>query len=156
MSRTNVGLPAIRDGLSQTAAISEKLRGDPGHGLFDQRADMVVSVLAWPSSPQAPPSACSELVDTDDVSFYDHGGYCWGLGGMETTAYNHVLPPNSRDADCVWRANPIAGTVAARSNHSGGVNLLMCDGSARFVKGSIDPSTWQAIGTRAGGEVVAP
>ncbi|HEY1186170.1 MAG TPA: DUF1559 domain-containing protein [Gemmata sp.] len=40
------------------------------------------------------------------------------------------------------------------SNHSQGVNFLLCDGSVRSIQNSIDPATWQALGTRAGGEVV--
>jgi prepilin-type processing-associated H-X9-DG protein len=44
---------------------------------------------------------------------------------------------------------------AARSRHPGGVNALLGDGSVRFFADSIDPATWSALGTRAGGEVVA-
>jgi hypothetical protein len=32
---------------------------------------------------------------------------------------------------------------------------MMGDGSVRFVKDSIDIPTWQALGTRAGGEVTS-
>jgi hypothetical protein len=34
------------------------------------------------------------------------------------------------------------------------VNVLMGDGSVRFVSDSVAPATWLALGTRAGGEVV--
>ncbi|WP_425615295.1 DUF1559 domain-containing protein [Anatilimnocola sp. NA78] len=43
---------------------------------------------------------------------------------------------------------------AARSRHPGGVNTVLCDGSVRFVTDSIILSTWQALGTMDGGEVV--
>jgi prepilin-type N-terminal cleavage/methylation domain-containing protein/prepilin-type processing-associated H-X9-DG protein len=43
----------------------------------------------------------------------------------------------------------------ARSNHTGGVTVLMGDGSVRFVADSINLITWQAMGTREGGEVIA-
>ena len=36
----------------------------------------------------------------------------------------------------------------------GGVNVLLGDGSVRFVTNGIEPKTWQALSTRAGGEVV--
>jgi prepilin-type processing-associated H-X9-DG protein len=44
--------------------------------------------------------------------------------------------------------------TAARSNHTQGVNLALCDGSVRFINNSIDLPTWRAIGTINGGEVV--
>jgi prepilin-type processing-associated H-X9-DG protein len=42
---------------------------------------------------------------------------------------------------------------AARSRHTGGVNIAMCDGSIRFIRNSIALQTWQAMGTMNGGEV---
>lgn len=45
--------------------------------------------------------------------------------------------------------------TTATSNHSGGVNVTMADGSVRFVKNSISWNTWWALGTKAGGEVVS-
>jgi prepilin-type processing-associated H-X9-DG protein len=43
--------------------------------------------------------------------------------------------------------------VGASSYHSGGVNVLMLDGSVHFAKNSINRATWRAIATYAGGEV---
>ena len=40
-----------------------------------------------------------------------------------------------------------------RSDHPGGVNFCMVDGSARFVAETIDPQVLQAAVTRAGGEI---
>jgi prepilin-type processing-associated H-X9-DG protein len=41
------------------------------------------------------------------------------------------------------------------SHHPGGVNLLFADGSVRFIKDSVATTTWWALGSRAGGEVVS-
>jgi prepilin-type N-terminal cleavage/methylation domain-containing protein len=41
------------------------------------------------------------------------------------------------------------------SNHSFGVLFLFGDGSVRGIRTTIDPYTWQAVGTRAGNEVVS-
>jgi prepilin-type N-terminal cleavage/methylation domain-containing protein/prepilin-type processing-associated H-X9-DG protein len=50
---------------------------------------------------------------------------------------------------------PTYMSLAATSRHSGGVNALMADGSVRFVKDSIAPTAWRALGTVAAGEVVS-
>jgi prepilin-type processing-associated H-X9-DG protein len=65
--------------------------------------------------------------------------------------------PNSQFYDCV--NNDLATITAfawrtARSNHSGGVNLLLGDGSVHFITNGIDPATWSALSTRNGGEVL--
>jgi len=43
---------------------------------------------------------------------------------------------------------------AARSRHSGGVNVLFADGSIHFVSNNVALATWRALGTMNGGEVV--
>ncbi len=41
------------------------------------------------------------------------------------------------------------------SLHPGGANFAMADGSVRFIKQTIAQPTYQALGTRAGGEVIS-
>jgi prepilin-type N-terminal cleavage/methylation domain-containing protein/prepilin-type processing-associated H-X9-DG protein len=43
---------------------------------------------------------------------------------------------------------------AARSRHSGGVNVLFGDGHVQFVTTNIALATWRALGTMNGGEVI--
>jgi prepilin-type N-terminal cleavage/methylation domain-containing protein/prepilin-type processing-associated H-X9-DG protein len=45
--------------------------------------------------------------------------------------------------------------VASRSRHPGGVNTLFGDGSVHFLKSSISPMTWVALGTINSGEVLS-
>jgi prepilin-type processing-associated H-X9-DG protein len=40
------------------------------------------------------------------------------------------------------------------SLHPGGANILLGDGSVRFVEESIALSTWAALSSRNGGEVI--
>ena len=49
--------------------------------------------------------------------------------------------------------NALGHVEDASSKHTGGVNILLGDGSVRFLRQTISPVTWQALGTRAGGEV---
>jgi prepilin-type processing-associated H-X9-DG protein len=44
--------------------------------------------------------------------------------------------------------------TTANSAHINGVNMALCDGSVRFVPSAIDLSTWRALGSRSGGEVL--
>ena len=49
----------------------------------------------------------------------------------------------------------IGHTDEMYSLHPGGANVLMGDGSVRFVKQSINLLTWQAVCSRSNGEVVS-
>jgi prepilin-type N-terminal cleavage/methylation domain-containing protein/prepilin-type processing-associated H-X9-DG protein len=56
-----------------------------------------------------------------------------------------IHPPNS----------PLGHTDEMYALHPGGANVLMGDGSVRFVKQSINLLTWQALSSRSVGEVVS-
>ena len=62
------------------------------------------------------------------------------------------------DVDLVLATESSVGdtfaAVTSRSYHDGGVNALLMDGSVRFVRSSIPPATWRAMGTRDGSEVI--
>jgi prepilin-type processing-associated H-X9-DG protein len=50
---------------------------------------------------------------------------------------------------------PTFMSLCASSYHPGGVNAVFADGSVHFVKNTVAPTTWTALGTIAGGEVVS-
>jgi len=50
---------------------------------------------------------------------------------------------------------PTYMSLSASSAHPGGVNSLFADGSVRYIKDSINPITWRAVGSIAGGEVIS-
>jgi prepilin-type N-terminal cleavage/methylation domain-containing protein/prepilin-type processing-associated H-X9-DG protein len=52
-----------------------------------------------------------------------------------------------------WRNQTV--NYGFKSYHPGGVNFAMSDGSVRFLKQSINPRTFNALGTRAKGEIVS-
>jgi prepilin-type processing-associated H-X9-DG protein len=49
----------------------------------------------------------------------------------------------------------MAMQVPPSSNHPGGVNVLFGDGAVRFLKNTVNTTTWRALGTRNGGETVS-
>ena len=46
------------------------------------------------------------------------------------------------------------GHAAARSEHPGGVNAVMCDGSVHFFQNDIDTKVWGPLCTRGRGDTV--
>ena len=84
-------------------------------------------------------------------------GQGWPLAFLIYTMGNTLLPPNPPYPDCTSAAS---GTVLGPamysmfSNHPGGANSLMCDGSVRFLKNSTNMTVMWALGSRAQGEVI--
>lgn len=91
----------------------------------------------------------------------------WGDGSSFTT----YLPPNSTQPDRIYSASycnnlpeanlPCDVTTAsaptmfaARSRHPGGVQVALCDGSARFVAETIQIDIWRGLSTTHGQEVL--
>jgi prepilin-type N-terminal cleavage/methylation domain-containing protein/prepilin-type processing-associated H-X9-DG protein len=123
----------IRDGTSNTMIISETLTGPP------QSPD---KATLW--SDYSPGTVSLQTQLTPNSSSPD-------LLYATTCCPTCNLP--SRNMPCI--ANPGPGNYcAARSYHTGGVNLLFADGSVHFVSDSVDIQTWRALGTIAGGEVL--
>jgi prepilin-type processing-associated H-X9-DG protein len=72
-------------------------------------------------------------------------------------AYEHLLTPNTRNCRYGPNNKAISGQNTANtpsSNHPGGVNVLMGDGSVQFIQNAIDQHIWWAMGSRNGGETV--
>ena len=88
-------------------------------------------------------------------------GIFWEIGSLGMTMFNTIVAPNSTQynwGDCRYTGGgyPNDATFAnVNSIHPGGVNMLMADGSVRFVKSSINQYTWWSLGTRANGEVIS-
>ena len=151
---STVTIASITDGTSNTAMFSETKRASqPSTSTQMMAKDMVHRSSSWVSPATgnwAPPADC----DTSTATPLNYRGlqYYRALQALHT--YAHTVQPNYKGFDCM-DSGANAAHIAARSNHSGGVNVLNADGSVRFVKDSISLQTWMALGTRAGGEVIS-
>ncbi len=76
-------------------------------------------------------------------------GNPWIRAYHSTTMYFHNNTPNGRS--CMYPPGRIMTTATSR--HSGGVNLMLADGSARFVSDDVERRTWMALGSRNGEEL---
>ena len=85
--------------------------------------------------------------------FLQANGDRWINSGYLATTSVLSNPQFPATLDYLNTANNF-GLKGARSRHSGGVNLLLADGSVRFVSNSVDSNTWRYLATRAGSEVL--
>lgn len=143
-----LALAAITDGLSNTVAFSESTMGIGGPDTAGATpSNAARQVLTLPGSTATSDSNCA-----GGGTWSNMRGAKWINGHYADCNYNHHLLPNDSRWDCS-NASHNPGQAAARSYHPGGVNVLLADGSVRFVRNTIDAATWRALGTRAGGEV---
>jgi prepilin-type N-terminal cleavage/methylation domain-containing protein len=152
---SNVSMADVTDGLSNTSFFSEKVRGT-GTRDRDARSDQMV--IAAVTSLDATLQACRASNPLTATRLTSRQGMSWVMGEMCCTTYNHVDVPNAHTCAGLGFPGTMANMpmqVPPSSKHPGGVNLLMGDGTVRFVKDTISLATWRALGTRNGGEVVS-
>ncbi|HEX8204209.1 MAG TPA: DUF1559 domain-containing protein [Isosphaeraceae bacterium] len=146
----------VRDGLSHTAAVCERVRGHDDDQRLDADSDVIRNPSVWTEDSFR--DWCGELTDADAAGFTrnpsdTNSGFNWLEGNMAWTRYNHLLPPGQKTCANGLTWNGVS--MPANSRHDRGVNLLLGDGSLRFVPYTINPSVWRALGTIAGGEVIS-
>ncbi len=87
----------------------------------------------------------------------NYGPY-WGAGAW-TSVHGRSLPGNNPSVLYgTPNGKPTANASYAwqmGSEHPGGMNLLLADGSVRFIKDTINPFTWYSLNTLKGGEVIS-
>jgi len=153
---------SIRDGLSQKAAFSER-----AFGTGQDLASLTDPLTTWmirpdTSSDQGDLERWCEQPNPAGAAFGSRGPETWGYTGL---GYRHVFGPNhhtcydrqdpSYQVYGVWAGSYVRVVNPPTSHHPGGVNVLFLDGSVHFVKQTINRSTWRALGTRSGQEVIS-
>jgi prepilin-type N-terminal cleavage/methylation domain-containing protein/prepilin-type processing-associated H-X9-DG protein len=162
-----VTIAAITDGTSNTAAFSEWIRADGlqprGAGWGAQNGkdglgqiysfNTPVNVNSFPGQDVTIGRLCDQ---SGNAQAYTWKGDWWIA---DLFSYSHTQTPNRRSCwynDVGGRPwSGAASVVAASSRHPGGANTAFCDGSVKFIKSTINPVTWAALGTRNGGEAVS-
>jgi len=150
-----VTLAAITDGTSNTAMFSEWVKGRNGQNFPGLNALWTATTGLGANATAADPNKADSLACQSSTTLaWDYKGEYWdqqdaGRGGT----YQHINPPNTKSCD--YGGWGYDGRISASSNHSGGVNVLMLDGTVHFIKSAINYQVWRAIGTRDLGEVVS-
>jgi prepilin-type N-terminal cleavage/methylation domain-containing protein/prepilin-type processing-associated H-X9-DG protein len=164
-------LAAFSDGLSQTMLASEVLS-----------RQYLRTDCGWLSRPVglSPGKLVPQSGDSEG-RLSKAGHTSWFDGGVDQTGVTSAYPPNATvtvempgedgdtsssvlrrefllDQDLMGipesRGGPTYAAITSRSYHPGGVNMLLGDGSVRFVKNSISPPTWRALTTINAGEIL--
>ena len=123
------------------------------------------------------PAAAGAAAPTDPATVVGYGGSFktdsghteWVDARVHQAGVTTTFPPNTKVAYSSGGVNydidfnssregtvttrPTYAAVTSRSYHTGGVNVLLMDGSVRFVRGTVAGDTWRALGTPAGGEL---
>jgi prepilin-type N-terminal cleavage/methylation domain-containing protein/prepilin-type processing-associated H-X9-DG protein len=173
-----IGLENLRDGTSNTALFSERLVGINGNptirldspdwkrGIFNTTATGTGGWHTGLNGALLFIAGCKNMlgstlsIRTNGSGIYWFSSYPWHVAVL---SYTHMGPPNS--VSCQNPSTENFGSwltfvgpshsAPPNSNHPGGVNMALGDGSVRFIKDTVNLQSWWALGTRNGGEVVS-
>ena len=162
---TPINIASIQDGTANTAAFSEWIRGGMGGGNTADRLSVTWCMDANCTGASAP-IAFGTLTSRragdaayeqacEDAQFYqwDFKGECWWFAnGARGSGLGFSKRPNRKSCLAGWESFDL--TMAPSSLHPGGVNVLFCDGTVRFITDNIDQQVYWAMGTRNGQEQI--
>ena len=158
----------VTDGLSNTILASEILSGSnspSGTGkypfdVFYTNNGLFSSIVDRNFPTQAEITAIGTAAKTSPTGVRSNNGTMWAWYAAGQSTFTTAAPPNwgypSAGGDCCpggahdWGY----GIIPPRSMHSGGVNVLLGDGTVRFIQNGIDLVTFQRLGNRADGNPI--
>jgi prepilin-type N-terminal cleavage/methylation domain-containing protein/prepilin-type processing-associated H-X9-DG protein len=164
-------LASVVDGTSNTIAFAEGIVGNQSLQKGQKRIGMT-GVSSMPATglvldpringtmaPRLLVAACNQAWSSGSYSTDKQRGENWAHGCQDMTLFNTIATPNQYQNEWTNCSYVGSGAMSSLSNadswHPGGVNACMADGHVKFLKESINPITWYALGTKAGGEVIS-
>jgi prepilin-type N-terminal cleavage/methylation domain-containing protein/prepilin-type processing-associated H-X9-DG protein len=167
-----IGLANITDGSSNTIAFGEWKLGTgltsvtipqdiifPGFmpaGVTRNAATMYMPA-GWPAT-LSWLQTCQSVAATARNGKTPECGTNWTFTLPGISLGNLIMPPNPQYPYCSGNAGASLmspGVWGLSSYHPGGANVVLSDGSVRFLKDSTNQSTIWALGSRAQGEIIS-
>ncbi len=160
---TRVSMTDIKDGTSNTIAVAEVYRGRVtavrGGGTYGLQQGRCSRWMVEGSCGVTGTLGRGGTLGSMSGGFEASGGNPGGLLQLgATSGQTGDGGPNDNRADQVsWNGENDEGVHdgfrPASSTHTGGVHMLMADGSVKFSSNNVDSNVWNAAHSRAGGEV---
>jgi hypothetical protein len=182
-----LGMAGMSDGTSNTCIFSERLVSAQ---TFSTTAnDMAIRSAVGNAAPTSTVALVAIPTGTNVKNYsanqFGGAGHSWASGDVFYTGFTTIYPPNGKcggvNANESGTTGDTYSAVTASSNHSGGVQLGMEDGSVKFVSYTINTanakeaavtlqssgksetlsgttlteSVWGAIGSRNGGDATS-
>jgi prepilin-type N-terminal cleavage/methylation domain-containing protein/prepilin-type processing-associated H-X9-DG protein len=136
---------------------------DDPNGYYGTNAQFLMASSNYAAVIQGLQACATAWTNTSTAAYSSMRGFSWADANGGWTYCNIIQTPN-RDSifpgggcrfGCPGCGIDSSFSYAVSSNHPGGANILMSDGSVRFIKDSVSRLTWWALGTRNGGEVIS-
>lgn len=153
--RGRVGISQISDGTSNTAFVSERLIQSGASAAAIRSGDSRLRSLHILERFESLPEIVDQMSSSHAHVFESaHIGRSWASGSpLVAPTYMHVQTPNSFIGHYNTSMDEGDFVVTSSSNHVGGVNLGLVDGSVRFVSDSVSMEVWWAVGGRDDGRI---
>ena len=148
----------ITDGTSNTILAGEYLPGIDAANGFKAVTAISVANRAFPTQAELDVVAAAPA-----ARILTNNGRWWAWHSHSNALFNTAAPPNWKcqngaggagvgGAGVAW--DSCIGITPSRSQHPGGVNVCLADGSVRFVRDNITLLTWQILGNIGDGQPV--
>jgi prepilin-type processing-associated H-X9-DG protein len=174
-----VRISQINDGTSNTIAFGEWLVGDGDSNKISipsdiaymnsypagvtrntptmnaDAADATGALQAWLNQCAQSAFVGSATIKSNDSQYL---GEAWAFNLPAYSMGNVIVPPNGRFPTCLTTKPGTQngpGAYGLASRHPGGANIVLSDGSVRFLKDSVSSRVLWALGSRSRGEIIS-